>query len=513
VPSSLWLKRGFFLCVATAIHLVCALQSGGWYALDEHFQTLEFAGLKLGINSPADLSWEFHQRIRPALQPAVAYAVTRSCQALGHPDPFLPALLLRMLSGLLGVASLYLLYLALEKRLESTASRAWFAAISCLLWFLPYVHVRFSSEAWSGSLFWAGAAMVMLLRKEGRKTPAPGGWWWVAGLLLGFAFVARMQSGLLVLPVLIWIGLRRPYAFKALGFALAGVATAVCLGFWLDHWLYGEWTVSAWNYFRVNLLEGVATHFGREPWWFYMARVAERATYPIGLVMLFLGGVFVATRPRDLVTWIVVPFLLVHTLVSHKEMRFLFPLVSIVPFLLVAGAEGMESWRRRPGLARFGKVLLALLVSWNVLLLVIACLKPAEPVYNLYRFIYRHYGDRQVILFYDAENPYERARFTPALYPSPSPVAVQTPSGGKDVVLEARFFKPAGLVVETWDPAKSAVGGTCLYVTRRNNGLPPSGFRLVYRYLPDWLLKFNVTGWADRTENWSLYETTPVSPP
>lgn len=515
VRRSLWLNRPFLLGVAATIHLVCALESGGWYALDEHFQTIEFAEYKLGHHSTAQLSWEFHHRMRPALQPAVAFAVIRACRALGVDSPFVAAGVLRVGSGLLGAFCMVLLYGALAGRLKSDASRAWFAATSCLLWFLPYLHVRFSSESWAGTFFWTGAAGVILLESDPFGRTRRGSLWLLAGFLLGLSFVARIQAGLLILPVLIWLGLRIRPSVRPMVLTLGGASAALLLGVGLDRWLYGEWTVSAWNYFRVNLPFGAPAYFGSEPWWYYPVRIAERGFYPIGVAILLAGVVYVLARPRDLVTWILIPFLLVHSLIGHKEIRFLFPLVSILPFALVAAAESAASWRRLPAWilsGRIGTGILKATVVFNVAILTVACLKPADPVCSLYSFIYHRYGSRPITLFYDSEDPYARARFTPDLYPRTGSAPDQATPTGSEVVLEARFYKPADLASEPWDHARArALNQTCLYVTRRLDVAPesPGGeFRLVYRYLPDWLMRLNFTGWTARTQIWSVYEVT-----
>ncbi|WP_106831233.1 hypothetical protein [Parabacteroides pacaensis] len=40
------------------IYFLIAIHSSGYYHPDEHFQIIEFAGLKAGWNQAADLPWE-----------------------------------------------------------------------------------------------------------------------------------------------------------------------------------------------------------------------------------------------------------------------------------------------------------------------------------------------------------------------------------------------------------------------------------------------------------------------
>lgn len=97
-----WLGAVALLCTA-----VCSL---GVHHADEHFQILEFAGWKLGITPEADLPWEFTERMRPALQPAMVVILHHALSLFGEPDPFTVAMLLRMLAAALSfIAALLLL--------------------------------------------------------------------------------------------------------------------------------------------------------------------------------------------------------------------------------------------------------------------------------------------------------------------------------------------------------------------------------------------------------------------
>ena len=70
------LKRSLLLL--TAVVIVTAWFSNLFYFPDEHYQVLEFMGHKLGITPASALPWEFHQRIRPWLQPAIYFRHRRA---------------------------------------------------------------------------------------------------------------------------------------------------------------------------------------------------------------------------------------------------------------------------------------------------------------------------------------------------------------------------------------------------------------------------------------------------
>jgi len=52
------------LIVALLIYVVTAYFSKGYYHADEHYQVIEFAGLKTGTHSGSDLAWEYRENSR-----------------------------------------------------------------------------------------------------------------------------------------------------------------------------------------------------------------------------------------------------------------------------------------------------------------------------------------------------------------------------------------------------------------------------------------------------------------
>ena len=66
-------RKHFRRCLAASAFLfvVYAIFSTGYLRPDEYFQTVEFASSKLGITDTADLAWEYAQKMRSWLQPAL----------------------------------------------------------------------------------------------------------------------------------------------------------------------------------------------------------------------------------------------------------------------------------------------------------------------------------------------------------------------------------------------------------------------------------------------------------
>jgi hypothetical protein len=323
------------LASAVAIHVwVTLLAFNPWHP-DEHFQILEFAWARAGLSPFADLPWEWNARIRPTLQPSMALGLLTALRAVGLDSPFVWVLLLRLAS----LATALAVLLGVVRHASPALSRAgrqtlWMTTL--LLWFLPLFLARFSSEN-LGGLTLALAIVLVERARPGRRHEAG------AGILLGLSFLFRYQMAFAIVPVLAWVALRgeageRRAWGRAASMALVA-AGVVAAGAVVDAWFYGEWVFTPLNYFRVNLLEGKAAYFGTSPWHFYLTHTPVLMAPPLGIALFALAVAGAAFRPRSPWSWAAAAFLAGHSLVSHKEDRFLLPLVYTLPLLTAWGVE------------------------------------------------------------------------------------------------------------------------------------------------------------------------------
>jgi GPI mannosyltransferase 3 len=326
------------LAVSLLVVVVTAVRSVTFFHPDEHFQILEFAGLKLGFTPASALPWEFAAGIRPFLQPALCFGVIRVLQTLGMNDRFAFACVLRLLFGALYWLSVVLLCQTQARGSTSDSQRRppyWVLFTG----FLPYLAVRTSSETFSAALFTLGTVLVLPKPAAAAKNRAApqrltlsGKTALAAGALLGLAFEARYQTAIMTLGLAGWLAYSRvsrtAWPALAVGFTLALALGAAC-----DRWGYGHWCFPPAAYFKANLLNGVAKQYGTSPVFAYLYLPVANLFAPV-VVLLILGLMLTWVRyPGHLVTWVALPFVVIHSLLAHKEERFLFP---IIPFALLA---------------------------------------------------------------------------------------------------------------------------------------------------------------------------------
>lgn len=315
-----------WLALIALLYVLAAVRLPGYLHPDEHFQTLEWARYSLGLTSADALPWEFGARIRPWLQPAL-YAAVGEVISPRHGLTF--ALACRLLTAALawgGVAMLGRRFMDWFPE-PGTRRLAWIGTATFYL--LPALRVRTSSESLGAALFMMALALSTAPRdnSENRRGRDLG-----AGLLLGLAFSARYQlafMGLGLVAWLLWVGRDRHRTARI----VAGAVIATLLALCVDRWGYGQWQLTPWRYAYENLVAGRAASFGEDPSWAYVGFLWHDLALPFNLIALTALPVALLRAPRHPLVWVNLPFVLGHSLVGHKELRFLFPYLFFVPCL------------------------------------------------------------------------------------------------------------------------------------------------------------------------------------
>jgi phosphatidylinositol glycan class B len=329
-----------------ALTLASALTSATFFHPDEQFQVVEFAGLKLGFTVPERLPWEYGARIRPWLQPALYTLLAKPLLALGVAHRAALLALFRVATGAASLAALAHLSRVAVRELPRESMRRAYAAWLPLFGFLPYLLVRTSSEALSGACLASAVAFAWDARAFTKRHA------FACGALLGLAFEARFQSAFASLGLVAWVALVRRVPGSRLGALIAGGLGILAVAAFVDRWGYGAWCFPPLAYVRENVLHGVADSFGREPFWAYPVLVVVNVFGPSALLAVLALPVAAWRFPRHAIVWAAVPFFLAHTLVAHKEERFLFPLVFLVPALVALAFAGPEAKPRTTRIVR-----------------------------------------------------------------------------------------------------------------------------------------------------------------
>lgn len=473
------LEKWVFIASALALVLT-SIFSLGYHQFDEHFQILEFAGLKLNLTTSANLPWEYFEQMRPAIQPAIVVCLYNFTGLFGLNNPFTVAFILRLMSATLAFLGMLLLYKVYYKSISTYTLKKLFLFLSFLLWFIVYNGVRFSSENWAGTFFIIAFSLFFLAKKQNPL------FFFYIGLLLGLSFIFRYQAGFLVAGFVGWLLFIKREKILNISILLAGVAVVTLLGVLIDRWFYGEWTFTAWHYFEQNVIQNKAATFGVSPWWKYIEQFTLQAIPPFSVLFVLAFIPFLVFRIKSPIAWSIIPFLAVHFIIGHKELRFLFPIVYFLPIILITGIELIEEkYISKFSSQRYFRIFLSVFYTIYLVLLLIVCFKPADNHISLYRTIYNNYNT-PTTLHYISENPYFRVaninfykRESLQIKQVASLSEVESIPNGKNLIVFTNKDKPA------------AMSGNC---------------KLIYSSYPDWAFALNFGNWISRTKAWYVYE-------
>ena len=328
---------------AILVFAVCAVFSSGFAHPDEHFQILEFAKWKLDGNIPSAMAWEHRAMIRPTLQPVLCMAMIQLCRWVGVENPFLQVMVMRLLTGLAVLWALHLFLRAASRTVEPRHRRALMVA-TLFFWIVPVVCVHFSSET-------CGTVCLLLLLagmlRDGQPSLRIALW---LGIVAALGFEFRYQMAFGYIGLMGWVIVVARYGWRMWLMVAVGFLSVTALCSALDCWFYGKQVFAPYNYYYMNIVQHVAAMFGESPWYAYMVILLFMATIIIGVVILVTVVMGSARHYRNPVVWAFWSFLLLHSMISHKEMRFIYPLIPLLPLFVLWGYEmmapRMNRWMR-----------------------------------------------------------------------------------------------------------------------------------------------------------------------
>jgi phosphatidylinositol glycan class B len=452
--------------------ITCSIFSVGFYHPDEHYQIIEFANYKLGHTNASQLPWEFHERIRPTIQPIIALSLIKFLKIFNIFSPFLATIILRLISSLLCFYTLKTLYNYYHSEFEDTNYRKLFKILSFLSWFLIFIGARYTSENWSACLIIIG--FIHLLKNQSYTTNH----FFLSGVFLGLAFIFRFQSGFIILGIYLWLIFIQKTIFKYLFILSSAILTLIILGFIIDSWFYRCSTFTALNYL-MSFLSKNAPNFGTEPWWFFFKEGVEKGIPPLSIMLVLTFLYFIFKNYRNPITWSVLPFIIFHFFIDHKELRFLFPIFYFLPYIVSKSIRDIGliiSTKKQIALNRIMQFLIVI----NLIVVLIISFRPMTTKTYLFQFLYSKFPSEKTIYYTDI-NPYEEISF----YKKNKLKMVKI---NYESIVKNSTYK--GRLIITIPQKKSLF---------KNKSI-------LFQTYPDWLYSFNIGNWIGKSEQYLIYK-------
>ncbi len=467
------------LSIAVIIYLITAYFSLGHLHPDEYYQILEFAAYKLQLNSPHGLTWEFYDQIRPAFQAWIVVGLYKLIALINTPNPFFVTFLTRAFSGALSLVAVLLFIDTFKCELKTLNKQRWFILLSLFTWLAVFNGIRYSSENISAKLFVIG--LCLLFWPKFRRN-ALG--YLVIGFLLGFAFVTRYQVGFMLVGLMAWLLFIRRLNFANWLIIIGGIILAIGAGLSIDHWFYGDWVLTPWRYFAANILQGKADSFSVDPWYMYLS---IEGLVPYGLLYVPASLYFIVMRRKHVISWVMAPFIIGHLLVGHKELRFLTPLLSFMPLVIL---DSLQILKDKYGWVCGRKMLKANKIAWrfNCFLVLVVMFVPSAMQIRINELMYKRYYQPTAFNYItEGGNILDFYK-----HPNLRPVPIDNPTK-----------------VDCKANENCLIALTCQETVKYG---APDGKR-IFSDCPSWIFKLDFNGWLERTALYNIYELRSVESP
>lgn len=432
-------------------------------------QIIEFANAHLGGISFELLPWEYREQMRPWFQPLTFFVVSKVLLPVLD-NPFWVLSIYRFLLGLLGFIGIRMFVRVLRK--ETPQAPEWIYKAPYLMFFVPWMFTRHSSESLSASLLLIASSLFIL--HTSKKVI------FLAGLIMGAAFLARYQVAFFILGFVVAYLFLTDRKKTDVFLAFISFLVVVGLGVLIDRWGYQNWVFAPWNYFYQNVVLSKSAQWGVSPFWYYLYLMQQHVMPLVSMPMTIgfaVGSLRTWKHPISLGCLF---FFVGHSLVGHKEMRFMFPILLFLPFffakvLAIQASTQRENqivkWLLKPSI--FRKI-----VILNSIALVLVCFWPSRPETLLQKVLWSRQDEIKLLYVRDT-HPYVLA----------------------DHAIE--YVRPANLEILTTIPN---VRGHWIVSKQGSQTVKEENAvcEIQWRIFPEWVEKFEFNNWLARTGNWVL---------
>ncbi|KAL4018677.1 hypothetical protein IC575_022294 [Cucumis melo] len=313
------MNKVLLFCLAFRFANAFLLQT--YFNPDEHWQALEVAHyITFGYGH---LTWEWKRGIRSYLHPLLFAFLYKVLALLGVDTPLLMIKAPRLLQSIFSAVGDFYLY-RLSRALFGEYVAKWALFSQLTNWFMFFCFNRTLSNSLETVLtlaslyYWPCISVVPTrISKVSRKLAL---------------FMAALSCGIRPTSAITWLYVGLLELFSANDrlrfiFLEAAPIGSLVLGitFLLDRVMYGSWTLVPLNFLRFNVFSSGGDFYGTHKWHWYFTQGFSAMLF--SFIPFSISGIVASRKWKlsGLLVWV----LGIHSLLGHKEFRFVLPILPI----------------------------------------------------------------------------------------------------------------------------------------------------------------------------------------
>lgn len=362
-------KHKWVLFFGFIAQLITAYTALGFFHPDQHFQIIEFSSYQLELPNATNYIWELNSQIRSTFQVYLFSGYVLLCKAFGVTNAFTQLTILRLcFSSLLWFFFNKLAVYFLKQQKQNLFFVLLLVNFS---WFLPYSRTLFNSEM-LGSLLFFVSLYLFDKWKMSDNNNANFYQLILVGFVFSLSFYTRFQIAFGLLGFGLMLLLKKE--FKVIFPTVWGFVIGILLNTGLDFLFYHKWVCTPWLYFKSNIIDGVAKSFGEAGVDYYLWVLLVILTVaPLSIILFWRYIRNSISFWQHVLVLPVLFFIIGHSLVGHKEERFMFPMINVLPIIIALNIKPLiNTFNSKVVFIKYGfRSVVWLSVGLNLLLLIL----------------------------------------------------------------------------------------------------------------------------------------------
>lgn len=331
----------FIWILALVLRVIAAILSKGYVHPDEHYQSIEVVYEKIfGLGF---IPWEFEEGARSWVYPGIVFIIFKLFLALGITNIENILIGVRLFSGLLSMIPVILSYYL--GKIFFDKKTGLFGSFFIAIWyeFIFWATRTMSDSLAMNFLFVSVFFSMMSAKKQPEKKVKENQkfltkdilWGFLAGIFLGLAFMFKFSVLIIGLPIFALFLAKKKW--KVIVFFIFGtIIIIICQGL-IDLFTWGSFLHSSIEFFKYNIISSESAVHGEEH---FLSYIAFFAYYFSSYALLYLLFIVIGTEKEWKSIFLLTTsifFVLVFSFITHKEWRFILPILPLLSIVVVRG--------------------------------------------------------------------------------------------------------------------------------------------------------------------------------